>query len=149
MSAGENLQLPLSLAGIRPDPDWFDTIVTAAQLQPHLAKAPATLSPATQQLLAAARALMGRPHILLADEPTGRLSAAASEALLRFLKWARASAQQSTVLFTHDPLIAAEADRVLFLQDGRINSEIADPSPVSVLSRIAELDASRRAWSRP
>lgn len=145
LSTRENLLLPLSLAGRRPEADWFDAVVAAAGLGDWLSHPPATLTPLQQQMLAVARALMSRPSIVLADEPTGRLASSEGTEVLSLLSWARREAGQAVVLFTHDPIVAAFADRVLVLADGDVVGDLTDPTPVAVLTKLAELDARRTA----
>lgn len=145
LSAGENLLLPMTLAGARPARAWFDAVVEAAGLGRLLKAAPCDLTPAQQQLVAAARAVLPHPAVVLADEPTGRLTPDEGDAVLGLLAWARDEAGQSVICFTHDPAVAATADRVLLLSNGRIVADLAHPDLVAMLTKLAELDAARRA----
>lgn len=148
LSTRENLVLPMSLAGRKPEREWFDAVVTAAGLADWLGHAPVNLTPLQQQMLATARALMAKPSIVLADEPTGRVGSTGGAEVLRLLNWAREHSGQSVVLFTHDPIVAATADRVLVLSDGEIVSDLPQPSAVAVLTKLAELDARRSSRVR-
>lgn len=145
LSTRENLMLPSSLAVRKPDRDWFDAVVSAAGLGDWLGVPPVALTPMQQQLLAVARALMSRPTVVLADEPTGRLNSGDGDEVITLLSWARQAIGQAVILFTHDPIVAAAADRALLLVDGEVLGDIPDPTPVSVLTKIAELDARRTA----
>lgn len=145
LSAGENLLLPMTLAGQRPARAWFDAVVQAAGLQGLLNHAPVDLTPVQQQLVAAARAVLPRPVVVLADEPTGRLTPDEGDTVLRLLMWARDEAGLCVIWFTHDPSVAAVADRVLMLSTGRIVADLHHPTLISMLAKLAELDASRRA----
>jgi putative ABC transport system ATP-binding protein len=139
LSALENITLPLTLAGSRPDPDWFDQVVDTVGLRERLAHRPAELSGGQQQRVAIARALVARPRLVFADEPTGNLDSAASAEILGFLRRAVTRLGQTVVLVTHDPVAAAYADEVLFLADGRIVGRLPRPTPQTVLDRLKTL----------
>jgi putative ABC transport system ATP-binding protein len=139
LTAEENIKLPLDLAGTRLDRDWFDTVVRAVGLQDRLDHTPAQLSGGQQQRVAAARALVTRPEIVFADEPTGALDSRSGAALLAFLRRAVDEFGQTIVMVTHDPVAAAHADRVVFLADGRIVDELAEPTTEGVLDRMKRL----------
>jgi putative ABC transport system ATP-binding protein len=139
LSALENITLPLTLAGSRPDPDWFDEVVDTVGLRERLAHRPAELSGGQQQRVAMARALVARPRLVFADEPTGNLDSAASAEILGFLRRAVTRLGQTVVLVTHDPVAAAYADEVLFLADGRIVGRLPRPTPQTVLDRLKTL----------
>jgi putative ABC transport system ATP-binding protein len=139
LSARENITLPLTLAGARPDPGWFDEVVSTVGLRERLAHRPAELSGGQQQRVAVARALVARPAIVFADEPTGNLDSQASAEILGFLRRAVAQLGQTVVLVTHDPVAAAYAEEVLFLADGRIVDRLPRPTPQTVLDRIKTL----------
>jgi putative ABC transport system ATP-binding protein len=139
LSALENITLPLTLAGARPDPGWFDQVVDTVGLRERLAHRPAELSGGQQQRVAVARALVARPQLVFADEPTGNLDSAASAEILGFLRRAVTRLQQTVVLVTHDPVAAAYADEVLFLADGRIVGRLPQPTPRTVLDRLKTL----------
>jgi putative ABC transport system ATP-binding protein len=139
LTALENIRLPLTLAGRKPDPAWLDRIVTMLGLQDRLDHHPSELSGGQQQRVAVARALVTRPDVIFADEPTGNLDSRHGQALLEFLRQMAAELGQTIVMVTHDPTAAAYADRVVFLVDGRVVDELADPTAPAVLAAIAEL----------
>ncbi len=145
LTAAENIALPLRLAGRRPDPSWMDDLVGMLGLRDRLTHRPKELSGGQQQRVAVGRALIARPELVFADEPTGNLDSRAGAAVLAFLRDATRSLGQTVVMVTHDPAAAAHADRVVFLADGRIVDELSDPTPESVLARMARLDPSKRA----
>lgn len=120
MTARENILLPLKLARAKVDPQWFDTVVGVLGLSQRLGHRPAELSGGQAQRVAAARALITRPDVIFADEPTGALDSAASDELLDFLSRCVHELGQTIVMVTHDPNAAAYADRLLRLADGRI-----------------------------
>jgi putative ABC transport system ATP-binding protein len=136
LSAAENISLPLLLAGKRPDKDWLDTVIAEVRLGDRLAHRPAELSGGQQQRVAVARALVTRPQIIFADEPTGNLDSRSSAELLGFLRRAVQSFGQTIVMVTHDPAAAAAADSVLFLSDGRIVGELREPTAEAVLDQL-------------
>jgi len=141
LTAAENITLPLALAGRRPDPDWYETVVDVVGLRDRLGHRPAALSGGQQQRVAAARALMSRPEIIFADEPTGSLDSAAGAELLAFLRRAVDAFGQTIVMVTHDPVAASYADRVVFLADGRVVGEMADPTTERTIDRMKHLSA--------
>jgi putative ABC transport system ATP-binding protein len=120
------------LAGRKPDDYWFQTVVEKVGLTDRLSHRPAELSGGQQQRVAAARALVSRPQIVFADEPTGALDSHSSTELLAFLRYAVDELDQTVVMVTHDPKAASYADRVLFLYDGLIVDEMHDPTADSV-----------------
>ena len=120
MTAEQNILLPLKLAHTKPDPQWMDTIVKVLGLQSRLTHRPAELSGGQQQRVAVARALITRPEVIFADEPTGALDSAASNELLEFLSRSVHELGQTIVMVTHDAHAASFSDRVLRLADGRI-----------------------------
>jgi putative ABC transport system ATP-binding protein len=136
LSAAENITLPLDIAGRRPDPAWFDTVVDAVGLKGRLRHRPGELSGGEQQRVACARALVTKPAIVFADEPTGNLDSRASEELLSFMRRSVDELGQTIVMVTHDPLAAAWADRVVFLADGRVDGEMTAPTAEQVLDRL-------------
>jgi putative ABC transport system ATP-binding protein len=140
LTAAENIALPLTLAGKRPDPAWMAELVQMLGLGARLDHRPAQLSGGQQQRVAVGRALIARPELVFADEPTGNLDSRAGAALLAFLRNATRTLGQTIVMVTHDPVAAASADRVVFLADGRIVDELADPTAETVLGRLAHLD---------
>ena len=136
LSAIENITLPSSLAGRKPDAAWLDTVVATVGLGDRLRHRPSELSGGQQQRVAVARALASRPDIIFADEPTGNLDSRAGSEILAFMARAVEELGQTIVMVTHDPVAAAYAGRVVFLADGRIVDEMADPSAESVLDRM-------------
>ena len=140
LSALENITLPLDLAGRKPDQDWLTTVVDTVGLMDRLRHKPSELSGGQQQRVACARALVSRPDVVFADEPTGNLDSRASGDVLGFLHRSVRDFQQTVVMVTHDPTAASYADRVLFLADGRLRSELVDPTAESVLDTMKELD---------
>jgi putative ABC transport system ATP-binding protein len=139
LTVAENITLPLSLAGTRPEPAWLDTVIEAVQLGDRLGHRPSELSGGQQQRVAMARALVSRPEVIFADEPTGNLDSRTGAQVLRFLRRAVDDLGQSIVMVTHDPVAASHADSVLFLADGRITDRIARPTAQQVLDRIGEV----------
>jgi putative ABC transport system ATP-binding protein len=139
LTAEENITLPADLAGREVDRAWFDTVVTTLQMGDRLGHKPAQLSGGQQQRTAVARALVSRPEVVFADEPTGALDSKASAELLRFLRSVVASFGQTVVMVTHDPVAAAYADRVVFLVDGAVVEELVAPTRESVLQAMQRL----------
>ncbi|WP_316526379.1 ABC transporter ATP-binding protein [Kitasatospora brasiliensis] len=133
LTALENITLPLSLAGRRPDREWLDRVVAMVGLSDRLGHRPAELSGGQQQRVAVARALVARPAIVFGDEPTGNLDSRAGAEVLGFLRDSVRELGQTVVMVTHDPVAAGYADRVLFLADGRLVDEMANPTPDRVL----------------
>ena len=139
LTARENITLPADLAGAHVDRGWFDYLVGALGIADRLGHRPSELSGGQQQRVACARALVGQPDLIFADEPTGNLDSSASAGVLAFLRGAVSEHSQSIVMVTHDPRAAAYADRVVFLADGRIVSELEAPTADSVLERMMGL----------
>ena len=139
LTARENIVLPLSLAGRRPDRDWFDTVIDVVGIRDRLGHRPSQLSGGQQQRVAAARALVSRPQIIFADEPTGNLDSRAGAELLAFLRRAVDEFDQTIVMVTHDAAAASIADRIVFLSDGRVDGEMVDPSTERVIDRMKHL----------
>ncbi len=136
LSAADNIRLPLTLAGRRPDRAWLDRLIDAVGLRDRLGHKPAELSGGQQQRVAAARALAGRPAIVFADEPTGNLDSRARDELLGFLRRCVDDLGQTVVMVTHDPVAAAYADRAVFLADGRSVDSRDAPTAQRVLDRM-------------
>ena len=136
LTARENITLPLDIVGKKVDQAWFDTVIDAVGLRERLSHRPSQLSGGQQQRAACARALVSRPSIVFADEPTGNLDSRASVGILQFLRTSVDEFGQSIVMVTHDPGAAAFADRVLFLADGSIVDELSSPSAEAVLERM-------------
>jgi putative ABC transport system ATP-binding protein len=139
LTAGENITLPVTLAGRTPDPGWFDEVIATVGLGDRLGHRPSELSGGQQQRVAMARALVSRPAIVFADEPTGNLDSRGGAELLGFLRRAVDQMAQTIVMVTHDPVAAAHADAVVFLADGRIVDHLADPTAERVLDTIKAL----------
>jgi putative ABC transport system ATP-binding protein len=139
LDAYENITLPLALAGTQPEREWVDAVVDTVGLGDRLSHRPSELSGGQQQRVAVARALVGRPDIVFADEPTGNLDSRSSSELLEFLQQAARDMGQTVVMVTHDPRAATYADSVLFLGDGRIVDEMPDPTTEAILDRIRSL----------
>ncbi|KAB2352210.1 ABC transporter ATP-binding protein [Actinomadura rudentiformis] len=140
LTAEENIRLTGRLAGRDAAETWFDTIVDALGLRKRLGHRPAEMSGGQQQRVAVARALLTRPEVLFADEPTGNLDSRSGAEVLGFLRAAVDSYRQTVVMVTHDPVAAAHADRVLFLADGTIVDELAAPTIDAVHARMREME---------
>jgi putative ABC transport system ATP-binding protein len=139
LDAAENIRLPLTLAGQKPNPVWYDRVVTMLGLTDRLTHRPSELSGGQQQRVAVARALVAQPDVIFADEPTGNLDSQHGQALLEFLRQTAAELGQTIVMVTHDPAAASHADRVVFLVDGRVVDELAEPTGPAVLDLMARL----------
>jgi putative ABC transport system ATP-binding protein len=139
LTALENITLPATLAGRKADKGWLDTVIGTVGLGDRLAHRPSELSGGQQQRVAVARALAARPEIVFADEPTGNLDSHASAEILAFLRQAAHELGQTVVMVTHDPVAASYAGRVVFLNDGRIVDELAEPTPERVLDHLKQL----------
>jgi putative ABC transport system ATP-binding protein len=140
LNARENITLPIDIAGRDVDRPWFDTVVDTIGLRERLGHFPNQLSGGEQQRVAGARALVSRPEIVFADEPTGNLDSRASQQLLGFLRDAVTSHAQTIVMVTHDPTAAGYADRIVFLADGRIVDEMREPTAERILDRMKSLE---------
>ena len=140
LTALENITLPIDIAGRDPDQDWLDSVIENLGLGDRLGHRPAELSGGQQQRVAAARALASRPELIFADEPSGNLDSTSSAELLDLLAQAVREFGQTIVMVTHDPIAASYADRVVFLEDGRIVDEMADPTADRVFDRIKSLE---------
>jgi putative ABC transport system ATP-binding protein len=139
LTARENILLPLAIAGREPEAQWYDTVVAAVGLGDRLSHKPNELSGGQQQRVACARALVSRPAIVFADEPTGNLDSTASAEVLAFLRRSVDEFDQTVVMVTHDPVAAAYTDRVVFLADGAVVDELHQPSADAVLEKIKVL----------
>jgi putative ABC transport system ATP-binding protein len=140
LTALENILLPLDLAGRKPDPTLVDSIIAAVDLGDRLDHRPSQLSGGQQQRVACARAMVTAPDVVFADEPTGALDSRASAGLLGLLRRGVDEFGQTVVMVTHEPAAAAYADRVMFLADGRVVDELADPTATRVLDRMKSLE---------
>jgi putative ABC transport system ATP-binding protein len=141
LTAGENITLPLDLAGRKVDRGWFDFLVTHLGVGDRLSHRPNQLSGGQQQRVACARALINHPDLVFADEPTGNLDSNSSTEMLQFLRATVTELGQSIVMVTHDPRGAAYADRVVFLADGSIVDDLVAPAADSVFERMRTLGA--------
>ena len=139
LNAEENILLPISIARDDVEQDWFDQIVGTLGLDDRLHHLPTQLSGGQQQRVAVARALISRPIIVCADEPTGNLDSRASDELLGFIRAAVDEIGQTVVMVTHDPTVAAYADQVVFLEDGRVIHEMTDPNAESIFDYLKSL----------
>jgi putative ABC transport system ATP-binding protein len=141
LTAEENITLPLSIAGRKPDPEWYRTILETVGLEDRLRHRPNQLSGGQQQRVAVARALASRPSIVFADEPTGNLDSRSGAEVLTLLRRSVDEFGQTVVMVTHDPVAAAFTDRVLFLADGRVVDEMRRPTREAVLDTMTRMDA--------
>jgi len=139
LTAAENITLPADLAGKKVDRGWFDYLVDQLGLGDRLSHRPNEMSGGQQQRVACARAMINRPELIFADEPTGNLDSNASAEMLGFLRHSVSELGQSIVMVTHDPHSAAYSDRVVFLADGSVVSDLAAPTADSVLDRMKDL----------
>jgi putative ABC transport system ATP-binding protein len=140
LTAEENILLPLSIAGRKPDPDWYKTVITTVNLGDRLGHRPSQLSGGQQQRVACARALVSKPEVIFADEPTGNLDSRSGAEVLGFLRNSVRDFGQTIVMVTHDPNAASYADRVIFLADGAIVDEMREPTAEGVLDKLKHLD---------
>jgi putative ABC transport system ATP-binding protein len=141
LTAAENILLPLAIAGRKPDRQWYETVVNAVGLHDRLDHRPAQLSGGQQQRVACARAMVTRPDVIFADEPTGNLDSRSGAEVLGFLRDSVRQFGQTVVMVTHDPTAASYADRVLFLADGVVVTELPHPTPEAILDTMKRLDA--------
>ena len=139
LSALENITLPMDLAGVDPESDWLDEVIGTVGLADRVEHRPNELSGGQQQRVAVSRALASRPELIFADEPTGNLDSTTGAEILSFMGRAVSELGQTNVMVTHDPIAAAYADRVVFLADGRIVSEVLDPTADTVLDTMRAL----------
>jgi putative ABC transport system ATP-binding protein len=139
LSAAENITLPLDIAGEDPDEAWYQQVVETVGLADRLSHRPTELSGGQQQRVAAARALVSRPEIIFADEPSGNLDSTSAGELLGFMEQAVKDLGQTIVMVTHDPAAASYADRIVFLADGKVVGELLDPTQETVLDMMKEL----------
>ena len=139
LTAEENVTLPLSIAGEKPDAQWLEELLEATGIADRRTHRPSELSGGQQQRVAVARALVSKPTVLFADEPTGNLDSQTSAEILGLLRGAVDTYGQTTVMVTHDPRAATIADRVLFLADGVIVRELPRSSQADILDVLAEV----------
>ena len=140
LTAIENITLPMDLAGRKPDKQWLDNVVATLGIGDRLKHKPSELSGGQQQRVAVGRALATRPAIIFADEPTGNLDSRSGAEVLDFLRTSVKSWGQTVVMVTHDPVAASYADRIVFLGDGRIVDEMADPTAERVIDHMKRIE---------
>jgi putative ABC transport system ATP-binding protein len=140
LTAEQNIRLPLDIAGRQADQQLFDTVIRTVGLGDRLKHKPGELSGGQQQRVAVARALISKPHVIFADEPTGNLDSRSGAEVLSFLRSSVRELGQTIVMVTHDPVAASYADRVVFLRDGVLVTELAQPSPQTVLDMLMKLE---------
>lgn len=141
LTARENVLLPLAIAGRKPEQGWFDHVIDTVGLRDRLGHHPSELSGGQQQRVACARALVSKPEIVFADEPTGNLDSTSGAEVLSFLRRSVDEFEQTIVMVTHDAVAASHTDRVLFLADGQIVDELWEPDRESVLERMLALSS--------
>jgi putative ABC transport system ATP-binding protein len=139
LSAEENITLPLTIAGQKPDRAWLDQLIGSVGLKDRRTHRPAELSGGQQQRVAIARALITKPTVVFADEPTGNLDSKTGGEILELLRQAVQDGGQTTVMVTHDPRSASIADRILFLADGNIVRELPRSDPSAVIAAMEEI----------
>ncbi|MEM1334971.1 MAG: ABC transporter ATP-binding protein [Actinomycetota bacterium] len=139
LTAEENIKLPLLLGGEAGDPDWIQQVVDTVGLSQRLHHRPSELSGGQQQRVAVARALASRPKIIFADEPTGNLDSVTGAEILDFMRRAVREFGQTIVMVTHDPVAASYSDRVIFLADGKIVDELAEPNADEVFDTMRSI----------
>jgi putative ABC transport system ATP-binding protein len=142
LTAEENVLLPLTIAGEKPDPEWREELLKTVGLDDRREHRPAELSGGQQQRVAVARALISKPTVVFADEPTGNLDSKTGGEILELMRQSVEEMGQTTVMVTHDPRAAAIADRILFLADGSIVRELPRSEPSEVLAAMEALTAS-------
>jgi putative ABC transport system ATP-binding protein len=141
LTARENILLPMAIAGRDPDPQWLESVIDQTGLRDRLTHRPSELSGGQQQRVSIARALLSRPAVLYADEPTGNLDSRSSDEILALLRHSVDTVGQTVVVVTHDPRAAAIADRILFLADGRIVKDIPRAGETEIVDAMKELVA--------
>jgi putative ABC transport system ATP-binding protein len=140
LTAEENLVLPLSIAGRKPDSEWLERLIQTVGLEDRRTHRPSELSGGQQQRVAVARALVSKPTVVFADEPTGNLDSKASADVLQLLRGAVDEFDQTVIMVTHDPAAAAHADRLITLRDGRIVHDAAPGSVEEVIELMKQID---------
>ncbi len=140
LTADENILLPLAIAGRKPDKAWYDTVIDTVGLRDRLRHRPNQLSGGQQHRVACARALVAKPDVVFADEPTGNLDSRSGAEVLGFLRNSVRDFGQTIVMVTHDPNAASYADRVIFLGDGQVVAELTAPTADTVLDTMKRLD---------
>ncbi|AJT41260.1 ABC transporter ATP-binding protein [Psychromicrobium lacuslunae] len=141
LTAEQNITLPVALANGKVDPEWFGFVTSTLGLTDRLGHRPHQLSGGQQQRVAVARALLTRPEVIFADEPTGNLDSRVGAEVLGMLRRSSQEMGQSIIMVTHDPIAASYADRVVLLSDGQLAGELSNPTPQTVLAALAQLGA--------
>ena len=149
LNAEENILLPLAIAGRKADSSWFDLVIETVGLRDRLSHRPNELSGGQQQRVACARALVSKPEIVFADEPTGNLDSTSGAEVLNFLRRSVDEFGQTIVMVTHDPVAAAHTDRVVFLADGVVVDEMREPTAEKILERMTKLDPRLQSSTAP
>ena len=145
LTAEQNILLPLDLAGLKPPKQWWDKVIGVLDLGGRLKHRPGELSGGQQQRVACARALMSRPEVVFADEPTGNLDSRSGAEVLGFLRTSVRELGQTVVMVTHDTAAACAADRVVFLADARLRGDLLSPTPDSVTAQLRMIRPARIA----
>ncbi|MFC4534353.1 ABC transporter ATP-binding protein [Sphaerisporangium dianthi] len=140
LTAEQNIRLPLDIAGRQADAELFDAVIRTVGLGDRLKHRPSELSGGQQQRVAVARALISKPQVIFADEPTGNLDSRSGSEVLSFLRTSVRELEQTIVMVTHDPVAASYADRVIFLRDGVLVTELTRPTPQNVLDTLMKLE---------
>ncbi len=148
LTAEENITLPLDIARRPVDRAWFDEVIETVGLGDRLRHRPDELSGGQQQRVACARALVSKPAVIFADEPTGNLDSHSATEVLSFLRRSVEQLGQTVVMVTHDPRAASYAHRVLFLADGRLAADLREPTHDAILAQLAELTPARSEGAR-
>jgi putative ABC transport system ATP-binding protein len=149
LTAEENITLPVTIGGNEPDADWLGSLIDTTSLDERRDHRPDELSGGEQQRVAVARALISRPAVVFADEPTGNLDSASGRQILALLRRTVDELGQTIVMVTHDANAAAVADRVLFLADGRLVDQLEHPSVDQILDELKELSGAQARPPRP
>ena len=139
LTAEENITLPSSIAGRKPEDEWVEQVIEAMDIGDRLGHRPNELSGGQQQRVAAARAMASKPEVIFADEPSGNLDSKASKELLVFMKSIVDDLNQTIVMVTHDPYAASYAQRVIMLKDGEIANDLDNPSQEEIVSQVTSL----------
>ena len=139
LTAEENITLPSSIAGRKPEDDWVEQVINAMDIGDRLGHRPNELSGGQQQRVAAARAMASKPEVIFADEPSGNLDSKSSKELLVFMKSIVEDLNQTIVMVTHDPYAASYAERVIMLKDGEIANDLDNPTQEEIVSQVTSL----------
>ena len=139
LTAEENITLPSSIAGRKPEDEWVEQVINAMDIGDRLGHRPNELSGGQQQRVAAARAMASKPEVIFADEPSGNLDSKASKELLVFMKSIVEDLNQTIVMVTHDPYAASYAQRVIMLKDGEIANDLDNPTQEEIVSQVTSL----------